>query len=72
MATPIASGQHIAETGLPTDRLCTVEEVAEFLGVPVATLYRWRQVGKGPRARKIGKHLRYRASDVHTWFDAQE
>ncbi|MCP2340199.1 helix-turn-helix transcriptional regulator [Actinomadura rupiterrae] len=72
MATPTASQQDIAETGLPTDRLGTIEEVAGFLGIPVATLYRWRQVGKGPKARKIGKHLRYRSSDVHAWIDAQD
>ena len=53
------------------DRLWTVPEVAEFLGVPVATLYAWRQNGTGPRASKVGRHLRYRPRDVERWLDEQ-
>lgn len=29
-----------------TERLLTTQEVADYLGVPVATLYRWRTAGK--------------------------
>ena len=36
-----------------------VREVAEFLGVPVATLYQWRHQGYGPRGRRVGRYLRY-------------
>jgi excisionase family DNA binding protein len=49
-------------------RLLTVEELAQLLGVPVATLYRWRHYGdQGPLAIKVGKHLRYRPEDVEEW-----
>ena len=54
-----------------TDRLMTTSEVAEYLAVPVTTLYRWRQTGEGPRALRIGKHLRYRVEDLHAWLDRQ-
>ena len=54
-----------------TDRLMTTSEVAEYLVVPVTTLYRWRQTGEGPRALRIGKHLRYRVEDLHAWLDRQ-
>lgn len=51
------------------DRLLTVEDVAEFLGVPVATLYAWRCRGLGPRGLKVGRHLRYRRAEVDRWLD---
>jgi len=50
-------------------RLGTPEEVAEYLGVPVPTLYQWRHRGVGPRASKVGKHLRYRWADVEAYLD---
>ncbi len=62
---------------LPTgDRrpLATIEEVAEFLGVPVKTLYAWRSRRlntEGPRGLRVGRHVRYRWSDVDAWVEAQ-
>lgn len=51
--------------------LATPEQVSEYLGVPVHTLYQWRHRGVGPRASKVGKHLRYRWSDIETYLDEQ-
>ena len=51
------------------DRLLTVEELAEYLGVPVATIYAWRHRREGPPGFRVGKHLRYRSRDVETWID---
>jgi len=51
-------------------KLWTVQDVAEYLGVPVATLYQWRSHGYGPEGRRIGKYLRYKPDDVMAWFDA--
>ena len=51
-------------------KLWTVQDVSEYLGVPVTTLYQWRVTGYGPTARKVGKYLRYKPSDVEEWFDA--
>jgi excisionase family DNA binding protein len=51
--------------------LGTAEQVAEYLGVPVATLYAWRHRGVGPRASKVGRHLRYRWIDVERYLDQQ-
>ena len=50
------------------DRLLTVEELAEYLGVPVATIYTWRHRREGPPGFRVGKHLRYRSSDVDQWI----
>jgi len=54
------------------DRLWTVEDVSHFLGVPVATLYRWRYLGTGPQAGRVGRHLRYLPADVISWFRKQQ
>lgn len=48
--------------------LATPAEVADFLQVPVKTLYQWRYEGKGPRACRVGRHLRYRWQDVELWL----
>lgn len=50
-------------------RLLSTDEVARLLVVPVATLYTWRYKGTGPRAFKVGKHLRYRLADVLDWLE---
>lgn len=61
------------EVGVGTERglgrLLRVDEVAEFLGVPVKTLYQWRYKGVGPTGVRVGRHLRYRAGDVAAWID---
>jgi predicted DNA-binding transcriptional regulator AlpA len=43
-------------------------EIADFLQVPVKSLYQWRYEGKGPRAYRVGRHLRYRWEDVESWL----
>lgn len=55
------------------EHLLSIEEVADILGVPVRTLYSWRYRTEltGPRAIRVGRHLRYRPSDVDAWLDAQ-
>ena len=51
------------------DRLINVEELADYLGVPVATLYQWRYRREGPPGFRVGRHLRYRWSDVQRWIE---
>ncbi|GHH80439.1 helix-turn-helix transcriptional regulator [Promicromonospora soli] len=50
------------------DSLWTIEEVADFLRIPVATLYRWRTMGTGPTAFRVGRHLRYNPDTVRSWL----
>lgn len=52
-----------------SDRLLSAQEVAEFLGVPLATLYQWRTKGTAPRAVKVGRHIRFRTADLDAWCD---
>jgi excisionase family DNA binding protein len=53
-------------------RLLTTFEVAEYLAVPVSTIHRWRYVGEGPPAAKIGKHLRFDCQDLMRWVEEQK
>jgi len=51
--------------------LWTIGEAAAFLRVPVGTLYQWRHRRTGPRASKVGRHLRYHPADVRAWLEEQ-
>jgi excisionase family DNA binding protein len=44
------------------------EWLADYLDVPLRTVYGWRQTNQGPPAYRIGKHLRYRRSEVDQWL----
>lgn len=50
------------------DRLLTVQDLANYVGVPVATIYTWRYRREGPPGLRVGRYLRYRRSDVETWI----
>jgi excisionase family DNA binding protein len=53
------------------DRLLSIPELADYLGVPIATIYRWRYMRDGPVGYRVGRHVRYRLSDVERWLDTQ-
>ena len=53
------------------ERLMTVAELGEMLGIPVTTLYGWRCRGEGPTGYRIGRHVRYRRAVVEAWIEAQ-
>jgi excisionase family DNA binding protein len=53
------------------DRLLTVQELANYLDVPVATLYQWRYRREGPLGFRVGRHVRYRWCDVQEWIEHQ-
>ena len=57
---------------MTVDHLMTPIECADYLSVPVATLYAWRYRGLGPRALRVGRHLRYRYSDLLAWLESLE
>ena len=59
--------RHDREIGVQTtldttrvdDELLTMQEVADVVRVPVATLRYWRHLGTGPRSFRIGRSVRY-------------
>lgn len=46
-------------------------ELADRLGLPVKTLARWASNGTGPPYARMGRHVRYRISDVIDWETAR-
>ena len=57
---------HSTLSGL--EPLLSIEELAEYLDVPVTTIRDWRTDGKGPCAIKVGGRVRFATSDVLTWL----
>jgi excisionase family DNA binding protein len=49
--------------------LISAQELAEYLDVPVATVYAWRYRRQGPPGLRVGKHLRYRRIYVNDWIE---
>lgn len=54
---------------IPTSRLLTISEAANYVRSPVATLRYWRHCGIGPTSLKIGRHVMYRVADLEAWID---
>lgn len=53
------------------DEWVTIKELAQELGVSVATIYAWRTKGTGPRGATFGKHVRFRRSEIERWAEQQ-
>lgn len=51
------------------DTLLTSQELAEYLGVPLKTVYVWAARGVGPDRIKVGRYTRYRLSVIDAWLD---
>ena len=49
--------------------LLSAQDLADFLHVPIATIYAWRYRGEGPPGFRVGRHLRYRWTDIQRWLD---
>ncbi|MGI8707255.1 MAG: helix-turn-helix domain-containing protein [Actinomycetota bacterium] len=45
--------------------------LADYLGIPLRTVYAWRYRGEGPASYRIGRHVRYRREDVEAWLEKQ-
>jgi excisionase family DNA binding protein len=60
--------QRHADDGGEPRALATPTEVADYLRVPLRTLYRWRYAGEGPPGYRVGRHLRFRWTDVEEWL----
>ncbi len=54
-----------------TEQYLSPLQVGDLLGIPVATVYRWNSEGTGPPRLRIGKHVRYRRSDVDAWLSSR-
>ncbi|NVM97674.1 helix-turn-helix domain-containing protein [Arthrobacter sp. SDTb3-6] len=44
---------------------------ADYLGITVQSLYNLRMTGRGPRAVRVGKYLKFRESEIFAWVESQ-
>jgi predicted DNA-binding transcriptional regulator AlpA len=44
---------------------------AEYLGLSVHTLEKWRSLKKGPAYLKVGHFVRYTQEDLENWISSQ-
>ena len=52
------------------DPIRTPAQLAEQVFVPLTTIYQWNSKRSGPRYIRVGRHVRYRQSDIDAWLDA--
>ena len=50
--------------------LLSIDDVAQICGVPRRTCERWLYERTGPASLKVGRHRRFRRSDVTAWLDS--
>jgi len=50
-----------------TDQYLSPAELAVRYDVPIETVYGWNKTGRGPQFLRIGRHVRYRVTDVLAW-----
>jgi DNA-binding transcriptional MerR regulator len=49
------------------DEYLTNHDLSTRYKVPLETIRKWRATGYGPPAARLGRHVRYRRSDVLRW-----
>ena len=55
-----------------TRSLLSPAELAAYLDIPLATIYRWRSQRDGPPGIRVGRHVRYRVADIEAWLEQQQ
>ncbi|MEU2300541.1 helix-turn-helix domain-containing protein [Streptomyces antibioticus] len=60
----------MSQSSLPRRPLAKPAEIAEYLGVPIGTVYQWSSRGGGPRMSRVGRHLRARWEDLDAFLEA--
>jgi predicted DNA-binding transcriptional regulator AlpA len=51
------------------DKLMSLTDVSEMLGIPVHSLYGWGYTGHGPAGYWVARHVRYRREAVEAWLE---
>jgi excisionase family DNA binding protein len=67
----MANNKHPVDNHTATGNpLLSPAELANFLRVPIGTVYKWNHEGTGPRMLLLGRHRRYRLADVEQWLES--
>ncbi|MEX5260396.1 helix-turn-helix domain-containing protein [Kocuria sp. CPCC 205263] len=60
-------GTH-SQTTVALPRLLGMKDLADYLGVPLQTVRRWRVDDYGPAGFTVGRYVKYRTEDVEAWI----
>ncbi|MDR0432440.1 MAG: helix-turn-helix domain-containing protein, partial [Bifidobacteriaceae bacterium] len=52
--------------------LVSTSQLAAHLGLAVQAIHDLRSAGRGPRAIRVGRELRFRVSEVQAWLEGLE
>ena len=55
-----------------SNALMTVQQAADYLGLAVSTLNKWRCLGGGPVFLKMGRAVRYRQKNLDSYMETAE
>jgi predicted DNA-binding transcriptional regulator AlpA len=53
------------------ETLLTEQDVARITSVSVASLRRWRLLGRGPKYLKLSSAVRYKPEHVSAWIESR-
>lgn len=67
----VSSSEGNADSSSSTSTLLDVLELADYLRVPQSWIYDNHQQLELP-AMKIGRHLRFRTSDIEAWLESRK
>lgn len=51
-----------------TNKLLSVQQLSEWMSVPVSTIYKWTHEGFIPHV-KLGRLVRFKQEDVERWVE---
>lgn len=51
------------------ERMWSLQETADYLGVPEGTVRQWLHRGEAPKSYKVGRYRRFRRVEVDAWLD---
>jgi excisionase family DNA binding protein len=57
------------DSGEAGQHLLSIDEAADLLRAPVATVRYWRHLGTGPHSFRLGRRVLYRYTDLVTWVN---
>lgn len=61
-----------ADSGMLFEPALSLQELAAELEVSCQTLYDLRSQGRGPKGFRVGRHLRFRRSEIRAWLERME
>jgi excisionase family DNA binding protein len=53
------------------ERLLSTQDLADYLGVSLRTVYNWRYRSEGPPAIRVGGKVLFRESELQEWLTAR-